>query len=63
MAMTTSTPDRQSVNSTSSMASRIETDRSFRMLMSTPLSSSTWMAGSIAFTLSTTSTVLASGWR
>ncbi len=63
MAMTTRKPARQSVNSTSSTALRIDTDRSFRMTMSTPLSSSAWIAGNIALTRSTTSTVLASGWR
>ena len=63
MAMTTSTPARQSVNSTSSMASRIDTERSLRTTMSTPLGSSAWIAGNIALTRSTTSTVLASGWR
>ena len=63
MAMMTRTPERQSVNCTSSMASRIDTERSLSTAISTPLGSSTWMAGSIAFTRSTTSTVLASGWR
>ncbi len=47
MAMMTRTPARTSVNSTSSMASRIETERSFRMLMSTPLIISAWMVGSM----------------
>ena len=63
MAMMTSTPARQSVNSTSSMAWRIDTERSASTAMSTPLGSSAWIAGSIALTRSTTSTVLASGWR
>ena len=63
MAMTTRKPARISVNSTSSMASRIDFERSLRTAISTPLGSSAWIAGSIALTRSTTSTVLASGWR
>jgi hypothetical protein len=51
------------VNSTSAMASRIGFDRSASRWISTPAGSSAWICGMIAFTRSTTSTVLASGWR
>ena len=63
ITMITSTPASPSVNWTSSMAWRIECERSFSTLMSTPGGSWAWIAGSIALTRSTTSTVLASGWR
>src|SRR5262249_25752996 len=49
MAITTRMPARPSVNCTSSMASRIDTERSLRTRISTPLGSSTWIAGSMAF--------------
>ena len=57
----TSTAASINVNSTSSMAWRIGIDRSAICVMVTPLGSSDWIAGIIALTRSTTSTVLASG--
>ena len=63
MAMMTRNAASIRVNSTSSMAWRIGIERSASSSISTPDGSSAWIAGSIAFTRSTTSTVLASGWR
>ena len=63
ITMITSAMVSASVNFTSSTAWRIDIERSFRASSVVFWGSWSWKVGSSAFTLSTTSTVLASGWR
>ena len=61
--MMTSRIDRPSVNSTSSTAARIGTERSISVSRLTPTGRLSRILGRVFLTASTTATVLASGWR